>query len=302
MQPEFICATCGSRGAATMKTKGSLLIELILWCCFVIPGLIYSVWRRVGKPRVCDACGGMTVVPLNTPVGQKLAAEHASAPATSLGETSRRLMWGRVVLAVFVFFVVLGVIVAVSNADHADATPPAIATSSSVVTGASENHAAADGSLHNGAIAPPESVAVQHLSPDKSAIVATTAATRSESGIKELMQKPTECGNQPYLAHVADNYRAACDITARMLQAAIRKSGAECDYVTSVNPAIEHTPVSEVFCVVPGASAGPGMVTNIAEYMITDGQVKRMPDDVQASEAMVNFAVAHATETGQTGY
>jgi hypothetical protein len=76
LQAESICATCGTRTNGRKVTKGSILIELILWCCFIIPGLIYSVWRLTTKARVCHACGAATLVPLNTPVGQKLASDH----------------------------------------------------------------------------------------------------------------------------------------------------------------------------------------------------------------------------------
>jgi uncharacterized protein len=76
MQSGLICATCGTRTAGRKATKGSTLIELILWCCFIIPGLIYSVWRLTTRARACHACGATALVPLNTPVGQKLASAH----------------------------------------------------------------------------------------------------------------------------------------------------------------------------------------------------------------------------------
>ena len=35
---------------------GSGWIELILWFCYIIPGLIYTIWRRSGEPTVCPHC------------------------------------------------------------------------------------------------------------------------------------------------------------------------------------------------------------------------------------------------------
>lgn len=69
---KMICANCGSIGKPKKVTKGSLFIEIILWLCFFIPGLIYSIWRMTSKYTACPSCGAKNMVPLNSPVGQKL--------------------------------------------------------------------------------------------------------------------------------------------------------------------------------------------------------------------------------------
>lgn len=70
----MICASCGSTGSKT-ETPGSFLIELLLWICFLIPGLIYSIWRLSARKPVCPSCGGSGMIPLNSPRGQKLRQE-----------------------------------------------------------------------------------------------------------------------------------------------------------------------------------------------------------------------------------
>ena len=45
MAKEFICASCGSPGKPKNAIKGSIVVEIILWFSFLIPGLIYSIWR-----------------------------------------------------------------------------------------------------------------------------------------------------------------------------------------------------------------------------------------------------------------
>lgn len=70
-----ICRDCGSVGRVKQITPGSIFIELILWCCFIVPGLIYSFWRLSKRHEVCAACGGQSIIPLDTPVGAKLAAD-----------------------------------------------------------------------------------------------------------------------------------------------------------------------------------------------------------------------------------
>ena len=44
--PSMYCPHCGVTGMPRKVTKGSFGIELILWLFFLLPGLIYSVWRR----------------------------------------------------------------------------------------------------------------------------------------------------------------------------------------------------------------------------------------------------------------
>lgn len=67
----FVCSTCGTRGAPKRRTKGSTLLELFLWLCLIIPGLIYSIWRVTSREEVCPACGGK-MIPIATPRGRAL--------------------------------------------------------------------------------------------------------------------------------------------------------------------------------------------------------------------------------------
>lgn len=61
------CMTCGSEAIPKTHVKGSFLVELVLWLCLIVPGMIYSVWRISSKHNVCPSCGGATLVPLNSP-------------------------------------------------------------------------------------------------------------------------------------------------------------------------------------------------------------------------------------------
>jgi RNA polymerase subunit RPABC4/transcription elongation factor Spt4 len=72
-----ICPACGSRGEARTRTKGSVLIEIVLWLCLIIPGLIYSLWRISSREKVCPACGAAGMIPVNTPRGQQLLTQFA---------------------------------------------------------------------------------------------------------------------------------------------------------------------------------------------------------------------------------
>ena len=72
MKQPLICSNCGTIGKPITITKGSFFIEIILWLCFFIPGIIYTIWRVTTRENGCKACGATAMIPLNTPKGRKL--------------------------------------------------------------------------------------------------------------------------------------------------------------------------------------------------------------------------------------
>lgn len=71
MGKPMVCITCGHHGATKSHTKGSFLLEVVLWLMFIVPGLIYSVWRVSSRSQVCASCGASTLVPADSPVGRR---------------------------------------------------------------------------------------------------------------------------------------------------------------------------------------------------------------------------------------
>lgn len=74
-----ICSNCGYSGQAKKVTKGSTLMELVLWLCFIFPGLIYSIWRLTTKHMACPKCAASQFVPLDSPRGKKLQQEFGES-------------------------------------------------------------------------------------------------------------------------------------------------------------------------------------------------------------------------------
>ena len=73
MSRDRICAACGTVGKPKTVTRGSFLIEIVLWLCFLVPGLIYTIWRLTTRGAACRACGGDQLLPLDTPGGRAAA-------------------------------------------------------------------------------------------------------------------------------------------------------------------------------------------------------------------------------------
>lgn len=67
MSGPVYCMHCGTIGKPRSETPGSILIELILWCCLIVPGLIYSAWRINARRSVCRACDSRDIIPADSP-------------------------------------------------------------------------------------------------------------------------------------------------------------------------------------------------------------------------------------------
>ena len=73
--PDLICTKCGTQGQPEKRMKGSWVIELILWLCFIIPGMIYTQWRHSSRYSACPVCGGTDLIPLDSPMAKQLQAK-----------------------------------------------------------------------------------------------------------------------------------------------------------------------------------------------------------------------------------
>jgi hypothetical protein len=78
MSKAKICSSCGTVGRAKTVTRGSLLIEIFLWLCLIVPGLLYSLWRLTSRHKACGACGAQTLIPLDSPLGRQLQSKISS--------------------------------------------------------------------------------------------------------------------------------------------------------------------------------------------------------------------------------
>ena len=67
----FFCTSCGARVKPRVRNRGSSAIEIILWLCFVFPGILYTLWRMGRKDRYCRTCGAQGVIPADSPMARQ---------------------------------------------------------------------------------------------------------------------------------------------------------------------------------------------------------------------------------------
>lgn len=68
---KLYCKSCGHVGQPHQHTKGSMLMEIFLWILLIVPGLIYSIWRVSTRTKKCANCGGLELIPENSPLARK---------------------------------------------------------------------------------------------------------------------------------------------------------------------------------------------------------------------------------------
>jgi predicted RNA-binding Zn-ribbon protein involved in translation (DUF1610 family) len=61
------CPNCGTIGVPQFRKSGSVFLEILLWLCGLVPGIIYSIWRASSKRFVCPKCEQVGVIPLDSP-------------------------------------------------------------------------------------------------------------------------------------------------------------------------------------------------------------------------------------------
>lgn len=138
----MICAQCGTAGKPKSRgMNGSFLVEILLWFFFILPGLIYSIWR-IASPqgKVCRACGSPSMIPLDSPRGRSLA-QQPSLPISQTAASARpggsapparrdhaKTVLGFALLAGFIF-----VVLAVSLHSGDDPKPASIVLASAPV-------------------------------------------------------------------------------------------------------------------------------------------------------------------------
>ncbi len=71
---EKYCPNCGTVAVPKRYTKGGFITEVILWLLFIVPGIIYSVWRLASRYHGCPQCGFRDVTPVESPVARAALA------------------------------------------------------------------------------------------------------------------------------------------------------------------------------------------------------------------------------------
>lgn len=70
-----VCTKCGYVGYSNKETPGSFFIEIFLYLCFLVPGILYTSWRKANMFDVCPKCGDKSMIPTDAPMAKKILLE-----------------------------------------------------------------------------------------------------------------------------------------------------------------------------------------------------------------------------------
>ncbi|MEE9499260.1 MAG: hypothetical protein V3V24_07960 [Nitrospinaceae bacterium] len=59
---KYVCMECGCQRDPIDANRGLWVVEIFMWLLYILPGVIYSIWRRVRKHQVCPKCRNPSVV------------------------------------------------------------------------------------------------------------------------------------------------------------------------------------------------------------------------------------------------
>lgn len=68
----LVCKSCGHVGEGKTATSGSVWIEIVLWLCLIVPGVIYTIWRLTTRGNACELCGSRDLIPAESPIGKQI--------------------------------------------------------------------------------------------------------------------------------------------------------------------------------------------------------------------------------------
>lgn len=63
---KVVCQNCGHVDLPSRKQRGHTLITIILLFFWIIPGIIYYIWRSTDRSLRCDRCHSINVIPMDT--------------------------------------------------------------------------------------------------------------------------------------------------------------------------------------------------------------------------------------------
>jgi hypothetical protein len=129
IRTRMLCTRCEEVARPDTRVAGSDLLEVALWCLYLVPGFVYCAWRNVQQRRVCPACGSSALIRESRASRRRIQADPgAGAPAElepggRLVYVGRRLGWlsaprlrfrrvtrgGALVSASFVVFAFVGI-------------------------------------------------------------------------------------------------------------------------------------------------------------------------------------------------
>ena len=117
----FFCQDCELAGVGESSKRGSVLITIFLLLCFLIPGIVYMIYRNHTKGTQCEHCHSKNVIPITSAKVKKVLGDGYAEFVREAIEYAKPAQRNRVLVQ---FFTVLLVVIVIGRCSVKDDTPP----------------------------------------------------------------------------------------------------------------------------------------------------------------------------------
>jgi hypothetical protein len=93
MTPRMLCTQCSRTAVADTLLPGSDRVEMIAWCAFAIPGLLYCGLRHALRIKVCAFCGSDDLVREARAAAARVPLQAPPADGPRITDPSGRRRW-----------------------------------------------------------------------------------------------------------------------------------------------------------------------------------------------------------------
>jgi hypothetical protein len=91
----MMCTDCFRTAEADTLLEGSDLVEMLAWCCFALPGLLYCWWRHALRIKVCAFCGSRELVREARALAGRLPPQAPPSGGPRVANLSGPVRWPR---------------------------------------------------------------------------------------------------------------------------------------------------------------------------------------------------------------
>ena len=95
MKPRMMCTDCFRTAEADTLLEGSDLVEMLAWCCFALPGLLYCWWRHALRIKACAFCGSRELVREARAAAERAPRQAPPSGGPRVGNLSGPVRWPR---------------------------------------------------------------------------------------------------------------------------------------------------------------------------------------------------------------
>lgn len=121
----LFCQDCELAGVGASSKRGSVLITILLLCFFLIPGIVYMIYRNHTKGTQCEHCHSKNVIPITSAKVKKVLGDGYATFVKEALEYAKPIQRAQARESFLInSFIVLVVVIVIGRCSTKNDTPP----------------------------------------------------------------------------------------------------------------------------------------------------------------------------------